>query len=233
MRSQPLRIAIANDFDLVVAGIAAVLEPYADRIELVELDSSRTVVSEVDLVLYDTFSQLQIDAVDLADVVKDPKARIVVFSWSTDTAVVRRSLAAGAAGYLTKAITAADLVEALERIHAGEQVLSLGEVSPAADEILGRWPGDAHGLSPRESEILALICQGLTNEELAERTFITMNTVKSHIRSLYRKIDASTRSQAVRWGIEHGFSPDHTRILAREVSQSVAPGTSPVGTSPA
>jgi NarL family two-component system response regulator LiaR len=214
MTSQPLRIAIANDFDIVVAGIAAVLEPYGDRIELIELDSSRTVVSKVDLVLYDTFSQLQIDAVDLDQVVRDPEARIVVFSWATDTAVVRRSLAAGAAGYLTKAITAPDLVAALERIHAGEQVLSLGEVSAAAGEVLGRWPGDKHGLSPRESEILALICQGLTNEDLAERTFITMNTVKSHIRSIYRKIDVSTRSQAVRWGLEHGFTPDHTRKVA-------------------
>lgn len=209
----PVRIAIANDYDLVVSGITAVLAPYADRVTIIEIDSSLPVVSRVDVVLYDSFSQLQIDAVDLHDVVHDPQARVVVFSWLTEDALVRRAVAAGAAGYLTKAITAAELVEALERIHAGEQVLSLGEVTDEAAEILGRWPGDVHGLSPREAEVLALICQGLTNEDIAGRVYISMNTVKTHIRSLYRKIDVTSRSRAVRWGLERGFAPDRTRVV--------------------
>ncbi len=171
-------------------------------------------VSTVDLVLYDTFSQLQADAMQLDDVVTDPDARVVVLSWNTDDDLVRRAVAAGAAGYVTKALTAAELVDALERIHAGEQVVSLGAVSDPADEILGRWPGEKHGISPRESEVLALICQGLTNEDITGRAFITINTVKSHIRSVYRKIGVTTRSQAVRWGLEHGFAPDRTRIVA-------------------
>lgn len=210
----PVRIAIANDYDLVVAGITSVLAPYSDRVEIVEIDAGLPVVSKVDLVLYDTFSQLHIDEVDLAEVVHDPTARIVVFSWTTDPKFVRRSVTAGAVGYLTKAITAPELVEALERIHAGEQVLSLGEVSVDAAEILGRWPGDLHGLSPREAEVLALICQGLTNEDITQRAYITMNTVKTHIRSLYRKMDVTTRSQAVRWGLERDFAPDRTRLVA-------------------
>lgn len=210
----PVRIAIANDYDLVVAGITAVLAPYADRVEIIEMDSSLPVASRVDLVLYDTFTQLHGETVDLDDVAHDPAARVVVFSWTTDVALVRRSVTAGAAGYLTKAITAGELVEALERIHAGEQVLALGEVTAGAEEILGRWPGDVDGLSPREAEVLALICQGLTNEDIARRVYIGLNTVKTHIRSLYRKIDVSTRSQAVRWGLERGFEPDRNRVVA-------------------
>lgn len=221
MVTTPVRIAIVNDYDLVVAGVAAVLSPYADRVEVVELDTRRPVASTVDLVLYDTFSQLQADAVDLADVVEDPRARIVVLSWTTESSLVRRAVDAGAAGYLTKALTASELVDAIERIHAGEQVLSLGAVSAQADEIFGRWPGDTHGVSPREAEVLTLICQGLTNEDIAQRSFITMNTVKTHIRSVYRKIGVTTRSQAVRWGLERGFAPDRTRIIA--------PGTSTRG----
>ncbi len=213
MSTSPVRIAIANDYDLVVAGITAVLAPYVDRVEVVELAAGVPVVSEVDLVLYDTFSQLQDEATDLDSATLSDSARVVVFSWTTDLDLVRRSLAAGAAGYLTKAITADELVAALERIHAGEQVLSLGEASASAAEILGRWPGDLDGLSPREAEVLALICQGLTNDDITRRAFIAMNTVKSHIRSLYRKIDVTTRSQAVRWGLERGFAPDRTRIV--------------------
>ncbi len=214
MSSRPVRIAIANDYDLVVAGITAVLAPYGDRVEVVEIAAGVPVVSEVDLVLYDTFSQCQGDAVELDDVVVRPGSRIVVFSWTTDVDLVRRSVDAGAVGYLTKAITGPDLVEALERIHRGEQVLSLGGVSASAAEVLGRWPGDTDGLSPREAEVLALICQGLTNDDITKRAFIAMNTVKTHIRSLYRKIGVTTRSQAVRWGLERGFAPDHTRIVA-------------------
>lgn len=215
MSTRPVRIAIVNDYDLVVAGLTAVLAPFTDRIEVVEIDSGKPVVSSVDLVLYDTFSQLQGDAVDVSDVALDPTARIVVLSWTTDASLVRRAVAAGAAGYLTKAVTADELVDAIERIHAGEQVLILGEAEPLDNAVLlGRWPGDLQGLSPREGEILALICQGLTNEDITKRAYIGMNTVKTHIRSLYRKIDVTTRSQAVRWGIERGFAPDRTRILA-------------------
>lgn len=219
MSPGPIRIAIVNDYDLVVAGITAVLTPYANRVRVVELDAGLPVVSDVDLVLYDTFSQVQGDAVELTEVVRDPSARVVILSWTTDHSLVRRAVAAGAAGYLTKAMTASDLVDALERIHGGEQVLSLGQIATDDnDVILGRWPGELQGLSPREGEVMALICQGLTNEDITTRAFITMNTVKTHIRSLYRKIDVTTRSQAVRWGIEHGFSPDRTRVINPQAS---------------
>ena len=71
-------------------------------------------------------------------------------------------------------------------------------------------------LSPRESEVLALICQGLTNADISERAFIGVNTVKAHIRTLYRKIGVESRSQAVRWGLEHGFAPDVSRRRPEE-----------------
>ena len=72
--------------------------------------------------------------------------------------------------------------------------------------------GPGEGLSDRESEILALITQGLSNADVAARTFLTPNTVKSYIRTLYRKIEVASRTQAVLWGIDHGFAPNHHRI---------------------
>ena len=68
------------------------------------------------------------------------------------------------------------------------------------------------GLSERESEILALITQGLSNQEIADRAYLSINTVKSYVRSAYRKINVDSRTQAVLWGIDHGFKPDHRRI---------------------
>ncbi|MDX6375683.1 MAG: hypothetical protein QOD98_4671, partial [Nocardioidaceae bacterium] len=67
-------------------------------------------------------------------------------------------------------------------------------------------------LTDRESEILALITQGKSNADIAGLTYLSPNTVKSYVRNLYRKIAVDSRTQAVLWGIGHGFHPDHDRI---------------------
>ena len=221
--TRPVRVAVVNDYELVVAGIGAVLAPYADRVVVVELDAGLPVLSEVDVVLYDTYAQRQGDGV--RDVVPDG-VRLVVFSWNSDAALVASSLAAGASGYVSKGATALDLVDALERVSAGavvappEMTVVSGDVVPAdpdhglhQTQELGRWPGDELGLSSRESEVLSLICRGLSNDEITSHAFIGINTVKTHIRTLYRKIGVSRRTQAVRWGLEHGFDPDRSRRI--------------------
>ena len=70
----------------------------------------------------------------------------------------------------------------------------------------GDWPGrqDAD-LSAREAEILTMIASGMSNQEIADRSYLTINSVKSYVRKAYRKIGAERRSQAVRWALEHGF----------------------------
>ncbi len=103
-------------------------------------------------------------------------------------------------------MTAEELVEAIERVHRGERVLP---TQMSATAKFGRWPGDQHGLSARESEVLALICQGLSNQQITEQAYIGINTVKTHIRSLYRKLGVTSRSQAVIWGLANDFAPDH------------------------
>jgi len=117
----------------------------------------------------------------------------------------------GVHGYLSKALPARDLVASLERVHAGEIVVS--EPPGRARSASGLdWPGRLEGLSDRESEILALITQGKSNADVAALTYLSPNTVKSYIRSVYAKIGVSTRTQAVLWGVDHGFTPDYHRI---------------------
>ena len=105
-------------------------------------------------------------------------------------------------------MTAAELVTALEDIDAGEVV---AVSRPVPDVVPGDWPGRDVGLSAREAEVLALITQGLTNELIARHTYLSANSVKSSIRSAYRKIGVTSRSQAVLWGVRHGFLPDVSR----------------------
>jgi DNA-binding NarL/FixJ family response regulator len=112
---------------------------------------------------------------------------------------------------LSKALPARDLVAALEAIHGGDIVIS---DPPVRTRSIGglNWPGRSEGLTDRESEILALITQGHSNAEVATLTYLSPNTVKSYIRTIYRKIDVTSRTQAVLWGVRHGFTPDHHRI---------------------
>ena len=210
----PVRIAIVNDYELVVAGVAALLQPYRDRVEVVELDSNLPVLRDVDLVLYDTFGQVQGKGVDVASLKDGGHAKVVIYSWNLHQELVADSLEAGADGYLSKALKANALVDALERIHGGETVVpsSGGAVTPRSDS---DYPGKEHGLTVREAEILALITQGLSNREIAERSYLSINSVKTYIRTAYRKIGVERRAHAVLWGIKNGFEPDVVRRVAR------------------
>ena len=71
-----------------------------------------------------------------------------------------------------------------------------------------KWPAKEAGLSHREAEVVSLIVQGLSNDQIAEQCYLSLNTVKTYVRSAYRKMDVTTRAQAVAWGIENGLKPD-------------------------
>lgn len=208
---RPVRVAVVNDYEIVVAGIASLIAPYDDRVAVVELDTGLPVVSAVDVILYDTFGQVQGDGVDLEDLVHGSDARVAIFSWNTEPALVRRALAKGAAAYLSKELSAAQIVDALERVHAGEQVVP--EVAEPVEHAVGEWPGREHGLTAREAEVIALITQGLSNQEIADRSYLSINSVKTYIRTAYRKIGVTRRAQAVGWGVQNGFEPDRSRVV--------------------
>jgi DNA-binding NarL/FixJ family response regulator len=217
----PIRVAIVNDYEIVVAGVAAVLKDFKDRVEVVEINADTEVVSDVDVILYDTFGQAQGNGVQMDDLVRGGSARVVVFSWNVQPELVEETMARGAAGYVPKSVTAGDLVDAIEKVHRGGSVRP-GTTEPT-DDATGSWPGRKFGLTPRESEVIALITQGLSNREIAERTYLSVNSVKTHVRTAYRKIDVDRRSKAVMWGVRHGFSPDRMRVVDPDTGELVIP----------
>lgn len=215
---RPIRVALVNDYEIVVKGLARMFDSYRDRIHLVEIDAELPLDEHVDIALYDTFAQPQSDSPQVERLIEQDKAhKVVLYSWNLHPELIEAARAKGAAGYLSKGLTAAELVEALEEVHdASAPVVSLGggTVSEGVlDEVVGGdWPGRAEGLTHREAEVVALITQGLSNQDIAARTFLSINSVKSYIRSAYRKMGVATRSQAVLWGVDHGFTPDRVRI---------------------
>ncbi len=210
--SSAITVALVDDYDVVVMGVANMLDRYRDRVVIAELDSTMPVSDTVDIVLYDSFAQPESDHDEIAHLVANPRAhRVVVYTWNFHPDLIASARQHGAHGYLSKTLPARDLVAALEAVHAGETVIS--DVPPRTRSAVGLdWPGRGEGLSDRESEILALITQGMSNADVARLTYLSPNTVKSYIRTIYRKIDVGSRTQAVLWGVAHGFTPDHHRI---------------------
>jgi len=208
----PLTIALVNDYDIVVMGIAHILEQYRERVVIAELATNVPVSDPVDIVLYDCFAQPESDHAEISTLVRNPRARrVAVYTWNFHPDLIDSARRQGANGYVSKALPARDLIAALEAIHAGEIVIS--DPPFRARSIGGlNWPGRSEGLTDRESEILALITQGHTNAEVATLTHLSPNTVKSYIRTIYRKIAVTSRTQAVLWGVRHGFTPDYHRI---------------------
>lgn len=210
--SKPITVALVDDYEIVLLGVANILDRYRERVVIAEIDANRPVQDPVDIVLYDSFAQPESDHEEIAVLTRNPNARkVVVYTWTFHPDLVDSAKKLGVRGYLSKALPARDLVAALERVHAGEVVVSNPPKRARPNPGLG-WPGREEGLTDRESEILALITQGLDNAEVAARTYLSPNTVKSYIRSVYRKIDVASRTQAVLWGVDHGFSPDYHRI---------------------
>jgi DNA-binding NarL/FixJ family response regulator len=210
--AEPITVALVDDYDVVVIGVAHILEQYRDRVVIAEIDTNQGLHDAVDIVLYDSFAQPESDHDEIKVLVENPRARhVVVYTWNFHPDLVEQARRQGVHGYLSKALPARELVAALEAVHAGEVVIS--EPPRRARSASGlSWPGRAEGLTDREAEILALITQGKSNAEVAALTYLSPNTVKSYIRSVYRKIGAGSRTQAVLWGVANGFTPDHHRI---------------------
>jgi DNA-binding NarL/FixJ family response regulator len=208
----PVTIALVNDYDIVVMGIAHILDQYQDRVVIAELDTNVAVSDPVDIVLYDSFGQPESDQDQISVLLRNPRAhRVAVYTWNLHPDLIECARRQGVHGYLSKALPARELVAALEAIHGGDMVISDPPFRARSSPGLN-WPGRSEGLTDRESEILALITQGKSNAEVATLTYLSPNTVKSYIRTIYRKIEVASRTQAVLWGVRHGFTPDHHRI---------------------
>ena len=200
-----------DDYDVVVQGLARMFEPLKHRIQVVEVSTNRPGVERVDIALIDSFAQTR----DVNDVLAEANAlRYVFYSWSLEPELIETWARFGVVGFLDKRLTAEELADALERIHGGESGVTSADYPTSPDLDLGDWPGRGHGLSAREAEVVALITQGLGNDEIADRMYTTINTVKTYIRTAYRKMGVDSRTRAVLWGVDNGFRPDTIRAAA-------------------
>ena len=212
-----IRVALVNDYDIVVQGLRAMLRRYEGRIEFVELSVDNHVDSYADIALYDSFASPRSSPQRSAAIADNSRVgKAVLYSWEIGQSEIAEALARGVAGYISKTTPTHQMVETIEAIHRGDEPVHNPPGRLQAN--YGDWPGREEGLTQREAEILALITQGFSNEEIARHANITINSVKTYIRSCYRRIGVSRRAQAVLWGVQHGFLPD--RVEDEKVRES-------------
>jgi DNA-binding NarL/FixJ family response regulator len=206
-----VRLALVDDYEVVLTGLAHMFDRYRDRIEIADIAADEPVSVDVDVALFDTFAQGEVDHDDFAVLVAHPLVRrAAVYTWAFDPALIDIARRLGAAGYLSKTMTAEELVDAIERIDGGEVVVS--ERPARRTSSTNDWPGRNDGLTEREAEIMALITQGKTNLEIAALTYLSVNSIKTHIRNAYRKAGVTSRAQAVLWGVDHGLKLEQRAI---------------------
>jgi DNA-binding NarL/FixJ family response regulator len=193
------RVALVNDYEIVVRGLAGMLAPYADRLQIVELVAGGEVEQGADVALFDTYARPGLGLAKLAELVADPDVRhVAVFTAGASRQFAEHALQVGATGLLSKSLTAAELVDCLERVGRGETVVVTSDQIARSRRRSGlAWPGQVRGLTERESELLTLVALGLRNDEIAQALFVSHNTVKSHLKNVFRKLDVRNRAEAI------------------------------------
>ncbi len=141
---------------------------------------------------------------------RSPEQRVVFLTVYDDEQYLYRALRAGAVGYLLKRVTGRELVAHLEAVHAGTVVIDptlAGRVAQSAARLQSGefWPGAHLGLTRRESEVLAGLVSGRSNRDIAADLVLSADTIKTHLRSMYRKLAVSDRSQAVAAALREGL----------------------------
>ncbi len=207
----PIRVALVHECELVTRGFADMLAPFAHRVTVVPPGPDGRPVTEVDLVLFDSLAPSVTTARrhDAARHYTDG-AKLVAYTWNPRPDLVQLALADGASGCLAKSLPPRDLVVALEAIKRGRVVVDCGTRTSR------RRPAPSTLLTPREAEIISLITQGFDNFSIAREACLSINSVKTYIRTAYRKMGVTTRSQAVLWGVRNGFLdefPEDTAAL--------------------
>jgi DNA-binding NarL/FixJ family response regulator len=213
----PVRVVLVDDHEMVIEGLKAMLGSFRSRVRVigqaVGADSALSVILGLapDVVLCDVRMQGS-SGLDLCRTVRerDAERKIVLLSVYEDEQYLFQAMRAGASGYLLKRISGEELVTQIERAHAGQIVLDPGMAARAVDSAarLQRdeyWPGARQGLTQRESEILSFVVSGLSNRAIAVRLVIGDETVKSHLRSIYRKLEVRDRTGAVATALREGI----------------------------
>jgi len=202
MPSAPLLVAVVSPQPVVRHGLVDLLARHPHRVSVVVYPDGH----DPDVVLYDVVDLADGDSSGLRELLSSTSAKVLAMSRDLRPDLAVRAMAAGADGFFSIGVTEAELISAVEAAADGSGS-GLSLPAPDSDHRLGAEAG----LTTREAEVLTLIAQGRTNREIAEELYLSPNSIKTYVRTAYRKIGATSRSQAVGWAIRNGFPVEGQR----------------------
>ena len=191
-------VAVVTHHDIVAVGLQTMLAQTHPPLRLV--DAGR---EEPDVLLYDVYALLDGDTTELDHWLKETASEVVALTRPLRPDLGALALERGAAAAVGLSASAEEIVSVVLSACAG--TLDDSPVAIAAEHETRL--GDLSGLSPRETDVLRLVTLGMSNREIADELFLSVNSIKTYIRSAYRKIGVTARPQVVSWCVRHGFPP--------------------------
>lgn len=203
-----IRVFIVDDHPVVIEGIHSLLQnesgiEWAGHAMNAQSCLGFFMTNTADVVLMD-ISMPGMDGVDLCSVMKDKYPGIMILGLSTfnQGLYIKRMMENGASGYILKNSSKEDLVSAIEAVYGGAIFFS-GEAGEALQEYQKSSRTDMPVLSNKEKEILALIAEGYTNPQIAEKIFLSQFTINSHRKNLLAKLNVKNTTTLIKFAIEH------------------------------
>jgi DNA-binding NarL/FixJ family response regulator len=213
----PVRLLLVDDHQVVLEGLRSMLASQSARVSILAATTDGAdalrLAGELapDVVLLDVRLK-GASGLDLCRelVGRHPGIKVVFFTVYDDEQYLFQALRVGAAGFLLKTTTGPELADDLDRIMEGDVAIDpalAGRVAMTAARLQSGefWPGARLGLTQRESDVLGLMVRGLSNRAIALRLSIGEDTVKTHARGLYRKLEVTDRAQAVAVALREGI----------------------------
>jgi DNA-binding CsgD family transcriptional regulator len=191
-------VEILTTQEVVAVGLRTILETAAGPLKIT---TTGPVGDEPDVVLYDVIHLRDGDDSDLGYWLTQAASTVIAINRTLRPELGIRAKEQGVEWAIDLGITGDQLVAVIADAIRGH----LEDNTAAEGRDPGAYLGSHTGLSLRESKVLALVAQGLSNQEIAQTLFLSINTVKTQIRSTYRKIGVATRPLAVAWAVRHGF----------------------------
>ena len=203
MESPPTAVCVISGHPIVAAGIRSLLSEDSER----GLFAFVTDPADADVVIYDAFNLAVADShtVELAELVASHPDRVLALSRLLQPGLTARALAAGAVAPVSIGADADELAALVEATASGAIAADTQLARENLDRLTAQLRADI-GLTPREQAVLALIAAGYTNDQIAAELYVSINTIKTTIRSTYSRLGVHTRAQAVAWAIEHGYA---------------------------
>jgi DNA-binding NarL/FixJ family response regulator len=220
MGSASVRVLIVDDHEVVRMGLRTALADVPDLEIAGEATNAGEAVAEAkalrpDVVLMDVRlgEEGDMGGIEACRSLRSemPESRVLMFSSYGERETVLAAILAGAAGYLTKNVRRQEPVHALRATARGETLLDSKVAGQVVEELRSpRSPaaGGGHALTPREEEVLALIAEGLTNRQIAERLVISEHTARNHVANILDKLGLSRRSEAAAYAARRGLTRD-------------------------